>query len=142
MDINSEGVLVSSTFRLLLNRMRHKKLSKLKTDLASVSNVEHVEMELNFYHAFDARGRRLGRRIVIPTNGLGVAKMTLLFEDEVSISFHTVSTFGELGYFMSGVAPYMSDSKFSKSFSVEETETQNYIIFKVQLTDNQEGITP
>lgn len=134
MNIPSEGVVVSATFRLLLNRAQDKKIQSLKQALADMGSVERCEIDLDFYRTFDSKGRRVGRRIFIPMNGLGVARLLLHAENGISIPVCTVSTFSELGSFLSEVNYYATNSEFYKSFSVEETESmQHFFVVNVKL---------
>ena len=134
MNISSEDLVVSATFRLLLNHAQGKKIQRLKQSLAEVGKVEKCEMDMSFYRCFDSKARRVERRIFIPTNGLGVARLILRFENGVSIPFYTVSTFAELGRFLSDVGSYVTNPEYYKSFSVEETDTlQHFIVVSVKL---------
>lgn len=133
-NIPSEGILVSTTFRLLLNRAKAKKIQLLKQSLADIGEVEQCEVTLDFYRSFDTRGRRIGRKVYISANGLGIAKLVIRTVEGIEIPFHTVCTFRELGQFLSEAGPYMKDSEFSKSFWIEETDTlQNFIVFNMKL---------
>lgn len=134
MNVSSKDVVVSATFRLLLNRAQDKKIQELRKALADVGEVEKCEIDLNFYRCFNAKGRRVGRRILIPMNGLGVAQLILHFENGISIPFYAISTFDQLGQFLSDVNYYAPNPEYYKRFSVEETDTlQRFIVISVKL---------
>ena len=133
-NIPNEGTIFSTTFRLLLNNAKAEKIQLLKQSLTALGEVEKCEVALDFYHGFNTKGRRIGKKIYVPSNGHGVAKFMIRTMDGKEIPFHTICTFYELGQFMSEAGPYMRNSEFHKSFWIEETKSsQYYIVFKVEL---------
>ena len=134
-NIPSESIIVSTTFRLLLNRAKDKKIQLLKQSLTDIGEVEQCEIALKFYHSFDAKGYRIGRKIYVSSNGLGIAKMVIHTVYGIEIPFHVICNFNDLSLFLSEATPYMKDSGFRKSFYIEQSETlQNYIVINVKLT--------
>ena len=102
--------------------------------ILTTGEVEKCEVALDFYHGFNTKGRRIGKKIYVPSNGHGVAKFMIRTMDGKEIPFHTICTFYELGQFMCEAGPYMRNSEFHKSFWIEETKSsQYYIVFKVEL---------
>ena len=133
-DNPSEGIVVSTTFRLLLNRAQDKKLRLLKQSLAEIGEVEQCEVELKFYRSFNSKGYRIGGKTYVPSNGTGIAKLVIHTVYGIEIPFHVVCRFSEIALFLSEAVPYMKDSEFRKSFYIEQSETlQNYIIINVNL---------
>lgn len=133
-NIPSEGIVVSATFRLLLNRTQDKKLRLLKQSLAEIGEVEQCEVELKFYRSFNSKGYRIGRKTYVPSNGTGIAKLVIHTVYGIEIPFHVVCRFSEIALFLSEAVPYMKDSEFRKSFYIEQSETlQNYIVINVNL---------
>lgn len=133
-DNPSEGIIVSTTFRLLLNRTQDKKLRLLKQSLAEIGEVEQCEVELKFYRSFNSKGYRIGRKTYVPSNGTGIAKLVIHTVYGIEIPFHVVCRFSEIALFLSEAVPYMKDSEFRKSFYIEQSETlQNYIVINVNL---------
>ena len=133
-DNPSEGIVVSATFRLLLNRAKDKKLRLLKQSLAEIGEVEQCEVELKFYRSFNSKGYRIGRKTYVPSNGTGIAKLVIHTVYGIEIPFHVVCRFSEIALFLSEAVPYMKDSEFRKSFYIEQSETlQNYIVINVNL---------
>lgn len=133
-NIPSEGIVVSATFRLLLNRAQDKKLRLLKQSLAEIGEVEQCEVELKFYRSFNSKGYRIGRKTYVPSNGTGIAKLVIHTVYGIEIPFHVVCRFSEIALFLSEAVPYMKDSEFRKSFYIEQSETlQNYIVINVNL---------
>lgn len=128
-DNPSEGIVVSTTFRLLLNRAQDKKLRLLKQSLTEIGEVEQCEVELKFYRSFNSKGYRIGRKTYVPSNGTGIAKLVIHTVYGIEIPFHVVCRFSEIALFLSEAVPYMKDSEFRKSFYIEQSETlQNYIV--------------
>ena len=133
-DNPSEGIVVSTTFRLLLNRAQDKKLRLLKQSLAEIGEVEQCEVELKFYRSFNSKGYRIGGKTYVPSNGTGIAKLVIRTVYGIEIPFHVVCRFSEIALFLSEAVPYMKDSEFRKSFYIEQSETlQNYIVINVNL---------
>lgn len=133
-DNPSEGIVVSTTFRLLLNRAQDKKLRLLKQSLAEIGEVEQCEVELKFYRSFNSKGYRIGRKTYVPSNGTGIAKLVIHTFYGIEIPVHVVCRFSEIALFLSEAVPYMKDSEFRKSFYIEQSETlQNYIVINVNL---------
>lgn len=133
-DNPSEGIVVSTTFRLLLNRAQDKKLRLLKQSLAEIGEVEQCEVELKFYRSFNSKGYRIGRKTYVPSNGTGIAKLVIHTGYGIEIPCHVVCRFSEIALFLSEAVPYMKDSEFRKSFYIEQSETlQNYIVINVNL---------
>ena len=133
-DNPSEGIVVSTTFRLLLNRAQDKKLRLLKQSLAEIGEVEQCEVELKFYRSFNSKGYRIGGKTYVPSNGTGIAKLVIHTVYGIEIPVQVVCRFSELALFLSEAVPYMKDSEFRKSFCIEQSETlQNYIVINVNL---------
>ena len=89
-NIPNEGTIFSTTFRLLLNNAKAEKIQLLKQSLTALGEVEKCEVALDFYHGFNTKGRRIGKKIYVPSNGHGVAKFMIRTMDGKEIPFHTI----------------------------------------------------
>ena len=136
MNIPSECVVDRAPFRLLLNREQDRKIQRLKESLTDLGEVDKCELQLEFFHGFNTKAYRIGSELRIPSNILGVAKLFIHTMDGNYIPFHVVCTFSDLISFMTAVDPYMSNSKYVKTFQLDETDSpKRFIILDTKLTD-------